>query len=132
LSCIAQTDTFLDPYFVYTDEQKRMKDSERLAEVCSLLPVFAASQLQYATIAGEMGEWCDLRPLRCLAHLRAAFNGPSGDRPEDRDLPVGPVKFPRGRDYPFSVKYMAFMARNSAVQRHVFETAGSGWVSRDH
>ncbi|PWN95566.1 glycoside hydrolase, partial [Tilletiopsis washingtonensis] len=105
--------TLLDthPYFVYTDEQKRMKDSERLAEVCSLLPVFAASQLQYATIAGEM-----------------AFNGPSGDRPEDRDLPVGPVKFPRGRDYPFSVKYMAFMARNSAVQRHVFETAGSGWL----
>ncbi|EPQ29625.1 uncharacterized protein PFL1_02844 [Pseudozyma flocculosa PF-1] len=98
------------PYFVYSDEQKRKKDIARLQEVCDLESSFVQSQKYYPSIAGEFG-----------------VNGPSGDRASDRDLPVGPVKFPRGPDYPYSVKYMAFMARNFRTQQYVYEK-GAGWI----
>ncbi|PWZ00878.1 glycoside hydrolase [Testicularia cyperi] len=98
------------PYFVYSDAEKKMKDTARLQEVCDLLPSFRKSQQYYPSIAGEFG-----------------VNGPSGDRAADRNLPVGPVKFPSGPSYPYSVKYMAFMARNFRTQQYVYEQGG-GWI----
>ncbi|PWN50344.1 glycoside hydrolase [Violaceomyces palustris] len=98
------------PYFVYTDSDKAKKDVARLQEVCDMKGSFITSERYYPSIAGEFG-----------------INGPNGDRASDRDLPVGPVKFPAGRDYPYSVKYMAFMARNFRTQQHVYES-GSGWI----
>lgn len=64
----------------------------------------------YPTIAGE---W--------------SVNGPNGDKASDRDLPNAPFKFPDGPAYPYSKRYMAFMARNYAVQTATFEK-GSGWM----
>ena len=98
------------PYFVYSDWEHQATDTQRLQEVCNLLGSFEQSQQYYPSIAGE---W--------------AVNGPNGDRAADRDLPVGPVKFPAGPDYPYSVKYMAFMARNFRTQQWVFEQGG-GWI----
>ncbi|PWN44986.1 glycoside hydrolase [Ceraceosorus guamensis] len=105
--------TILDvhDYFVYGDAQKNKKDIARIRDVCALEGQITRSQGFYPTVVGEM-----------------AFNGPSGDRASDRNLPVGPVKFPSGPNYPYSVRYMAFMARNSATQRYVFEK-GSGWIA---
>ncbi|TKY85253.1 hypothetical protein EX895_006333 [Sporisorium graminicola] len=98
------------PYFVYSDWEHSATDTQRLQEVCNLTSSFEQSQKYYPSIAGE---W--------------AVNGPNGDRAADRDLPVGPVKFPSGPDYPYSVKYMAFMARNFRTQQWVFEQGG-GWI----
>lgn len=98
------------PYFVYTPQQKAKKDIARLQEVCDLTGSFVQSQKFYPSIAGEWG-----------------INGPNGDRAQDRDLPVGPVKFPAGPAYPYSVKYMAFMARNFRTQQEVYEK-GAGWI----
>lgn len=86
--------TVLDthPYYVYSPEQKAAKDSARLREVCSAASTFRQSQSFYPTIAGEM-----------------APSGPNGDRGRDRDLSVGPVKFPAGQGpknggYDYSVR----------------------------
>lgn len=98
------------PYFVYSDQEKQTKDSGRLREVCKMEGMLQQSQKNYPTIAGE---W--------------AVNGPNGDRASDRDLPRAPVSFPDGPAYPYSKKYMAFMARNYAVQTATFEKAG-GWI----
>ncbi|KAN0059734.1 hypothetical protein ACQY0O_008306 [Thecaphora frezii] len=98
------------PYFVYSDAQKAKKDKARLQEVCDLQASFVQSQKYYPSIAGEFG-----------------VNGPNGDRAQDRDLPVGPVKFPQGPAYPYSVKYMAFMARNFRTQQYIYEK-GAGWI----
>ena len=83
------------PYFVYTSAEKKAKDSERLREVCAKEDVFTRSLNFYPTIAGEM-----------------SISGPNGDLSSDRDLPHAPFDFPDGPDYPYSKKYMAFMARN--------------------
>lgn len=98
------------PYYVYTDQEKRMKDSGRLREVCAKESIFKRSQKYYPTIAGE---W--------------SVNGPNGDRGSDRDLPRAPVSFPDGPKYPYSKRYMAFMARNYAVQTATYEK-GAGWI----
>ncbi|PWN92953.1 glycoside hydrolase [Acaromyces ingoldii] len=98
------------PYYVYGDAEKKKKDSARLREVCAKESQFTRSQGYYPTIAGEIG-----------------VNGPNGDRASDRDLAKGPVHFPSGPDYPYSVKYMAFMARNFRTQQYVYEKA-SGWM----
>lgn len=98
------------PYFVYSDWEHQATDTQRLQEACNLVSSFETSQKYYPSIAGEWG-----------------VNGPNGDRAADRDLPVGPVKFPPGPDYPYSVKYMAFMARNFRTQQFVYEQGG-GWI----
>jgi hypothetical protein len=98
------------PYFVYSDQEKQIGDSARLREVCAMEDTMRQSKENYPTIAGE---W--------------SVNGPNGDRASDRDLPTGPVSFPDGPSYPYSKKYMAFMARNYAVQTATFEK-GSGWI----
>lgn len=87
-----------------------MKDSQRLSEVCAKEDVFTRSQQSYPTIAGE---W--------------SLSGPNGDRASDRDLPHAPFDFPDGPDYPYSKRYMAFMARNFAVQTATYEK-GAGWI----
>ena len=87
------------PYFVYSTWEHQATDTQRLQEACNLVGSFEKSQQYYPSIAGEFG-----------------INGPNGDRAQDRDLPVGPVKFPSGPNYPYSVKYMAFMARNFRTQ----------------
>lgn len=98
------------PYFVYSDWEHQATDTQRLQEACNLVGSFQQSQKYYPSIAGEWG-----------------INGPNGDRAQDRDLPVGPVKFPAGPAYPYSVKYMAFMARNFRTQQYIFEQGG-GWI----
>ncbi|ETS61260.1 hypothetical protein PaG_05224 [Moesziomyces aphidis] len=98
------------PYFVYSDWEHQATDTQRLQEACNLVGSFQQSQKYYPSIAGEWG-----------------INGPNGDRAQDRDLPVGPVKFPAGPNYPYSVKYMAFMARNFRTQQYIFEQGG-GWI----
>ncbi|KAJ1600808.1 hypothetical protein NDA14_003897 [Ustilago hordei] len=98
------------PYFVYSDWEHQAKDTERLQEACNLVGSFEKSQQYYPSIAGEWG-----------------INGPNGDRAQDRNLPVGPVKFPSGPNYPYSVKYMAFMARNFKTQQWIYEQGG-GWI----
>lgn len=98
------------PYFVYSDWEHQATDSQRLQEACNLTSSFETSQKYYPSIAGEFG-----------------INGPNGDRAADRDLPVGPIKFPAGPNYPYSVKYMAFMARNFKTQQWIYEQGG-GWI----
>lgn len=98
------------PYFVYSDWQHKATDTQRLQQACQLVDSFAQSQKYYPSIAGEWN-----------------VNGPNGDRAADRDLPVGPIKFPAGPSYPYSVKYMAFMARNFKTQQFIFEQGG-GWI----
>ena len=98
------------PYFVYSDWEHQATDTQRLQEACNLVGSFEKSQQYYPSIAGEFG-----------------INGPNGDRAQDRDLPVGPIKFPAGPNYPYSVKYMAFMARNFKTQQWIFEQGG-GWM----
>jgi glucan 1,3-beta-glucosidase len=98
------------PYFVYTDAEKKMKDSRRLREMCAKESVFQRSQQFYPTIAGE---W--------------SVSGPNGDRSSDRNLPNGPVSFPDGPNYPYSYGYMNFMSYSFNVQRATYEK-GSGWI----
>lgn len=64
------------PYFVYSDADKKAKDSVRLQEVCNLKGSFVQSEKYYPSVAGE---W--------------SVSGPNGDRASDRDLPHGPVRF---------------------------------------
>ncbi|SNX82241.1 related to SPR1 - exo-1,3-beta-glucanase precursor [Melanopsichium pennsylvanicum] len=98
------------PYFVYSDWEHNATDTQRLQEACNLVGSFQKSQQYYPSIAGEWN-----------------VNGPNGDVAKDRDLPVGPIKFPSGPSYPYSVKYMAFMARNFKTQQWIYEQGG-GWI----
>jgi glucan 1,3-beta-glucosidase len=74
------------PYFVYSDAEKKMKDTARLKEACALSNEIYNSNQYYPSI---MGEW--------------STSGPNGDNGNDRDFPVdqSPVQFPAGPDYPY-------------------------------
>ncbi|UZJ56272.1 hypothetical protein CBS101457_005592 [Exobasidium rhododendri] len=98
------------PYFVYSAQEKVIGDAARLKEVCALESTMTQSNANYPTIAGE---W--------------SVNGPNGDLASDRDLSDAPFTFPDGPAYPYSKKYMAFMAQNYAVQTATFEK-GAGWI----
>ncbi|KAK0553802.1 hypothetical protein OC845_001092 [Tilletia horrida] len=101
------------PYFVYGPQEMNATDTFRLQEVCQYGIGMSQSQGFYPTVAGE---W--------------SIGAPSGDNNVSlRTLPnTDQVIFPYGSGkYPFSQKYMQFLAVNFRTQQEVFEQ-GSGWM----
>lgn len=100
-------------YFIYTDAEHDADDSARIREVCALRGPLSSTAQHYATIVGEM---CVVAPL--------------GDNGQHRDLPAGKFHFTKPADqYPFSKRYMAFLAWNFRTQQAVFEQSGNGWIA---
>ncbi|KAE8228181.1 hypothetical protein CF326_g6898 [Tilletia indica] len=100
------------PYFVYGPQETNSTDSFRLDEVCQYGLKITQSQRYYPTVAGE---W--------------SIGAPNGDNiPALRDLPNSDqVIFPYTNKYPFTQRYMQFLAINFRAQQQVYEE-GSGWM----
>ncbi|CAD6888979.1 unnamed protein product [Tilletia controversa] len=100
------------PYFVYGPQEVNASDSFRLNEVCQYGTKISQSQRFYPTVAGE---W--------------SIGAPNGDNfPVLRDLPASDqVIFPYTNKYPFTQRYMQFLAINFRAQQQVFEE-GTGWM----
>ncbi|CAO1614152.1 unnamed protein product [Parajaminaea phylloscopi] len=101
--------TILDThqYYIYTDEEHSMSDSDRIREVCNTRSVMRNSKKHYVSVVGEF-----------------TLAAPQGDNGQHRDLPR---KFSFSNDDVYSKAYKNFLAFNFRVQQAVFEQ-GNGWI----